>query len=281
MKSWKEKIRKITSKSVASSGGGGGPTAWADLTGSPTDNAAFDSLYSDLVDEDVSLANRTTALEEVVWGTPVEELAELDLVYGQLLYQNVGGLAPLTLGAGLSLSGGVLSAPGGGGGSPTTLEDLDDVLVDSPALGEFLRYDGDFWENYALGLGDFPEINLDDIEEGQGLLWDGVNSTLSAADLVRGSGKLMVYSGLVLADGTGSGEGWTISKMGTGDYRLNFSPPLPNIPNVGVEITPETAGDFRVTQVHSSSETSVRILTADLTGALVDARFIFAAIVEL
>jgi hypothetical protein len=36
---------------------------------------------------------------------------------------------------------------GGGGGGATTLNDLTDVVISSPASGQVLLYDGSQWEN--------------------------------------------------------------------------------------------------------------------------------------
>lgn len=57
----------------------------------------------------------------------------------------------ITVGSGLSLNTttGTLTATGGGSGGATTLDELSDVVITTPASGQILRYNGTNWVNYT------------------------------------------------------------------------------------------------------------------------------------
>jgi len=45
----------------------------------------------------------------------------------------------------------------------SSINDLGDVSISSPAAGQYLRYDGSNWVNASIQLADLPTINLDDL----------------------------------------------------------------------------------------------------------------------
>lgn len=271
MKSWIGKVEKITTADVGG-GGGGGTLPFSSITGSYSDNSSLNSVISDLQSEDASLGARLTSVENVLEGN-LTDLAELELAEDNLIVMGPVGLDSLTVGSGLQVLGGVLSATGGGGGGATSLEDLSDTDIDIPLVGDFLRWDGDYWENFALTIGDIPGVNIAGITEGQFLVWDG--SQFIPGDTVQAEETLKIIRGTVNASGTSTGSGWTTTKMGTGDYRINISPALSNAPSVVV--TPSSSTDFRLTRVHSLTTTSFRVNIADLAGTAVDDGFCFEA----
>ena len=51
------------------------------------------------------------------------------------------------------------AASGGGGGGASTLDDLTDVVITSPATTQFVRYNGTNWVNATIVAGDVPTLN--------------------------------------------------------------------------------------------------------------------------
>lgn len=63
---------------------------------------------------------------------------------------------------------------GGGGGGSSSLSGLDDVSINSPEDGEFLRYfsENQRWGNHSISLNDLSDIALSSLSNGQILQWD-------------------------------------------------------------------------------------------------------------
>jgi len=65
--------------------------------------------------------------------------------------------------------------PVGGGGSATSLSDLNDVTLTTPANGQILRYNGTVWVNDSLELNDLDGVNVTTTSKGAVLVYDGTN----------------------------------------------------------------------------------------------------------
>lgn len=281
MKSWTEKVEKLSGGEVANGGGGSpGSVAWEDITGTPTDNTALDALIDGLNSADSALDVRLDSAETTLDGN-LTQIAGLSFTANKLLGRGASAMEVVTVGSGLSLSGGTLTATGGGS-SPTSIEDLTDVNLTSPVANEFLKYDGDDWINSAINLSGLGEVNIEGIASGQGVIWDGTE--LVPTYIARAKANVTVLAGTVSSSGVGSNlAGWTVSKMGTGDYRINISPALSSAPNVTVTVQNSSGGSHRVVRIHTISSSAFRVVIGEINfgGGSIDAideGFCFVAI---
>lgn len=274
MKSWSEKVDRVTSEEVAAVYSG--TVGFGDLTGVSRDNADLESEITTLEAVDTALDGRITVNEGLLSTGFLDDILNLPGTQNDLMYFNAGGVDRLTLGTNLSITSGVLNAASGGGGGASALNDLSDASVSAPAVGHILQYDGANFSNVMLDLSVIDQVDMTGVGVGDVLRWDG-------ADMVPGSAidateNLTALRGSVDSAGTiDAGSGFTISKMGTGDYRVNFSSPFSSAPSVVATVRNSVGGSFRRIRVAAESTTSVRVLLDDGSSP-VDEGFCFVAL---
>ena len=76
---------------------------------------------------------------------------------------------------------------------PVSFTDLSDVTITTPVAAQFPRYDGSGWVNTALILADLPAITFDDLS-------DVIITTPAAAQFPRYNGSNWINTALVFAD---------------------------------------------------------------------------------
>jgi hypothetical protein len=93
---------------------------------------------------------------------------------------------------------------------------------------------------------------------------------------MRSRRKPEIIAGRVNADGSiAAGDGFTITKTGTGAYTLTL---LGNFRMISVTVTPMT-GTFHIAVLSAPAERTTNIaMFVSTTGAVADAQFVFAAV---
>lgn len=102
-------------------------------------SAAFDSGAADIPSD----INDLTDADGLI-PTTLLDLGIVDGTNGQVLTTNGAGAFTFQ----------TVTQDGGGGGGAEALNDLTDVTISSPALGQVLKYNGTFWVNDADDTGD-------------------------------------------------------------------------------------------------------------------------------
>lgn len=268
MRSWDEKLERLSTEQTAV--GSGGDVGYVDLTGVPTDSAAFVAEKTALTNADDALGDRITDLEGLVVGN-LEDFADLSLSNNSLIYKTGSGIEELTLGTNLSITAGVLNASSGGGGGASSLDDLSDVVVEDPITGNVIWFDGDNFINVPMALDLIEDIDLTGIAEGDVMRWNNSESQFEAGQALGGVENLVVLRGSVSSAGSiSAGSGFSITNMGTGDYRINFNTTYSAVPTVVATIRNALAGSFRRIRVASESTTSCRVLIDDGSSAVAE-----------
>jgi hypothetical protein len=176
--------------------------------------ALAQSVGDYIINEKTSSSGRVTPR---YWPKGVSKLWGTD---GSSLPQSI------TIGSGLSLTTGTLTASGG------SLSALSDVTLSSPALNQVLRYNGTAWVNYTLGsLATQSSLALTSLEQGgatsgQAITWNGTNwaPTTIGGGITIGTTTSNGTAGNVLyTDGTNV---QTYATSGTGDVVRNASPTI-------------------------------------------------------
>lgn len=275
--SWLEKVPKYSSQALSDVltdlgfSGGGGSGGYGDLTGDPTDSATFNALYNPLLarvtaneGDIVTNAGDITAIEALLPGN-LTDLSGLSLSSDELLYYDGSNLESLTLGTNLSITAGVLNStftPGS-----VALNDLTDVVISSPALGEVVRYDGSNFENYPLSFSELQDVNITSPADGEFIKYVGGDYVNADLPISTNDDQTQIIGSVTGAGGIGSGTGFTVTKLGTGYYRVNFGTALPSVPTVVATVDGTSVG-FRDAVCRVGDRTTLNFLVfTSVTGA--------------
>jgi len=105
----------------------------------------------------------------------------------EIVVQIVETSAAQTIGLTLTDAEVTYCAPLAGGGVES-LDDLSDVILTSPSLGNFLRYNGTDWRNVNLLSSDLPAIELNDLSDVTIAKGSGNDGDLIFFDYAAGAG---------------------------------------------------------------------------------------------
>lgn len=212
-------------------GGGGGAPAWGEITGTLSAQTDLQAALNAKVDDGAATASGLTMATARLLGRTTA---------------STGAIEEISVGAGLSLSGGSLSSTGIASPGGT------------PALGDLLYWDGDSWERFARGTdGQVLKSNATTI------VW-GTDSTGSGS--LPGSpatGDLVYYNG----------SSWVSLAIGTANQQLRvnsgatapewFTSPGSGAPTDATYITQTSNGTLTNEQALSSLSTGImRVATS-------------------
>lgn len=165
----------------------------------------------------------------------------------------------------------LITTPSGGGGV-ADLDDLSDVTIGSLATGQVLRYNGSVFTNTAIGLNDLSDVSTAGVATGYAPVYNG--SSFSMQPVLVGAENIRIIRGTVNSAGSIIvGSGFTITKIGTGDYRINFNTALSALPTC----VASAYSVLYITWISDPLTTSIRVHTSDRTGSPADAQFAFMA----